>query len=103
MEKIPSLAAGLIAERQLTERAPGNCDRVKGPAFVPGRTLRYQHNILQVKIGVYRMSRRPHRITRRHRPASIGAEVLALSDVIGEAQPGERSSGGGVGALVLRL
>ena len=49
------------------------------------------------------MSRLPDGTIKWPRPASIGAEELVLPDVIGEAQPGELSAGGVVGALVLLL
>ena len=102
VENIPSRAAGLIAERQLAEWAKGIVEPLSSPAFGPQQTLRYQHDISHPSIRI-RMSRPPEGTIRRHRPASIGAEELAPSDDIGEAQPGDPFANGGVGALVFLI
>ena len=102
VENIPSRAAGLIAERQLAEWAQVIVEPASSPAFGPGRTLRYQQDISQPRIRI-KISRPPEGTIRRHCPASIGAEELAPSDDIGEAQPGDRFANGGVGALVFLL
>ena len=97
------LAAALIAERQLTQRAPGLCSLCVVPAggFVPILSGNQHHMICT--IAVAGLSRGPGRVVWRHHAAAVDANEPAFGDDVSDAQPEPIVGGGSVGALVLRL